>query len=399
MTMKKKIKGLMLIMFIFLLTFNSCDQKDTVKTKAIIEGEYFAFDEYIFLNRVTANNVRTIDSADLRAGEKFSFNIKAEDHTIYRLAHKELYPLMVVAKNGDTVKIRQTNDKAWPYRVSGSEECMLLVNYLERLNRDHRKIDSLSAIFHNSQDHPDFINIREYLNKEFIRIHEGHKVYAREFVMANSSSLASIVVINGFFKEFALFNHRDDFNYYEVVDEALMERMPQNKHVIDFHDQVRRIAESNEYELQARMRLSPGRIVPDFELPYSDGRMIGPKDFRERVLLIYFWAGADAKSRQINPMIKAAHEAYKKYGFEVMAISFDKDANVWKSAIELDELPGIHLSDLKGAGSPVQKLFNLKMQIPAYFIVDGLGRIFDHDNDFSKLQQSIIDVYNQKPDY
>lgn len=397
--MKNTLFLFLVMVMISVVVFNSCDQKKSTGNKAVIEGTYFPYDEYIFLNRVTANNVEMLDSAELSQGEKFSFGINTNEFAIYRLAHKGLYPLMVVVRGGDTVEIQQTDDKAWPYKVKGSDECMLLVNYLEQLNRDHYKVDSLSAIFHQSQDHPDFLAIRDYLNKEFIKLHEGHKEYARQFVSTHPSSLASIIVINGFFKDFALFNSREEFNYYELVDEALMERMPDNKHVMDFHEQVANIRASNEYELEAKMRLSPGRLIPDFELPTKSGEMTGPQDYRDRILLVYFWAGADAKSRQTNPLIKSAYDAYSKYGFEVLAISFDKDPDVWESAIKLDELPGVHLTDLKGIRSPVQKLFNLKMQLPAYFLVDGRGRIFDHDRDFSKLQGRIIELYNQKPDY
>ena len=397
--MKKYTLWPLTVLVLFLMLFTACEQNRPENKNAVISGEYFPFEEHIFLSKVTASNINILDSADISTGNSFSFNVKTKEYAIYRLAHKDLYPLMVIVKGGDSVDIRETDDKAWPYRVKGSEECMLLVNYLERLNRDHYKVDSLAALFHSSQSHPDFIVIREQLNNEFKNLHEGHRAYARQFVTEHPSSLASIIIINGFFKEFALFHSQDDFNFYEIVDEALMERMPENKHVVDFHQQVSNIRASNEYELNSRMRLSPGRIIPDFQLPSKDGKMVGPQDFRDRILLIYFWAAGDAKSRQINPVIKAAYESYSMYGMEVMAISFDKDPGIWEAAITLDELPGVHLSDLKGAGSPVQKLFNLKMQLPAYFLVDGKGRINDHDTDFSKLQQAIIEIYSQEPDY
>ena len=98
-------------------------------------------------------------------------------------------------------------------------------------------------------------------------------------------------------------------------------------------------------------------------------------------------------------MIKKAYETYSMWGFNVLAISFDKEPSVWENARRLDELPGVHASDLKGAGSPVQKLFNLKMRLPTYFLIDPKGRIFDHDQDFDKLPESIIEIYKQSPDY
>ncbi|HSG67819.1 MAG TPA: hypothetical protein VK994_03870, partial [Bacteroidales bacterium] len=244
---------------LLLLILASCTHKEADLPRAVIKGKYLPFEEYIFLNRVTSNNITMLDSADLTEGKPFTFKVNANDFTIHRLAHKELYPLMIIIRNGDTVEITQVEDRAWPYRVKGSAECMLLVDYLERLNRDHYKVDSLAAIFHYSQDHPQFLAIRDHLNEEFKRMLDEHKAFAREFVTRYPSSLASVVVINGFFKEFALFNSNDDFSYYELVDNALMNRMPENKHVKDFHQQVENIRAANEYELEAKMRLSPGR--------------------------------------------------------------------------------------------------------------------------------------------
>jgi peroxiredoxin len=388
-----------LLLILAATLLSRCDSRSPAAGKALIIADYEPYEELVFLSRVTAARVDIIDSADISHGSSISFRVKAPDQLVYRLAHKELYPLMVIAENGDTVRIRQTDDPAWPYHVEGSDECMLLVEYLERLNRDHYKVDSLAAVFHASQGHPEFLAIRDHVNDEFTRLHEAHRAYAREFISRHPSSLASIIVINSFFKEFALFNQEDDFSDYEMLDRSLMARLPENQYVLDFHNQVENIRAANEYELEARMRLSPGRLVPDFKLPTGDGREVGPKDFEGKSLLIYFWAAVDAPSRQASPTIRKAEEAFGRYGLEMLSISFDKDVSVWQAAIDLDSIPGTHVTDLKGAGSPVQKLFNLKMKLPAYLLVDTKGRIVTLSHDFDKLREVLVDYFSSGPEY
>jgi peroxiredoxin len=156
---------------------------------------------------------------------------------------------------------------------------------------------------------------------------------------------------------------------------------------------------ANEYELESKMRLSPGRLLPEFELPQADGEIVNTSMFKGKNMILYFWAADDEKSRQTNEVIKMAYEAYHSYGLEVLAVSLDKDKNLWQTAIRQDELPGTHVSDLQGIRSPVQKLFNLKMQLPMYFLIDSKGRIYDHNRDFGKLQASVIDLYNEDPDF
>ncbi|RLD36918.1 MAG: hypothetical protein DRI83_04735, partial [Bacteroidetes bacterium] len=229
----KKYRPFFMIIFILVL-FSSCGQEKAAKEKTIIIGNYFSTDSKLYLNKVYAKKIKTIDSVDLASDSSFMMSLNSQDYALFRLESRDHYPLIIVAKNGDTVKIEQSNDKAWPYRVHGNDECMLVVDFLEKLNREEYKVDSLSAIFHNSQSLPDFPVIRERLNEQFINIHKDFKEYARATVTDNPSSFAAIVIINGFFREFALFDPQEDFNYYEIVDEALMERMPENKYAKDF---------------------------------------------------------------------------------------------------------------------------------------------------------------------
>ncbi|MCK4569962.1 MAG: TlpA family protein disulfide reductase [Bacteroidales bacterium] len=387
----KKYRPYFMIIFILLL-FSSCGQEKPGKGETLIIGNYFSSDSKLYLTRVYAANIETIDSVDLASDTAFTITLDSPDYALFRLENNDLYPLIVVAKNGDTVKIEQTNDKAWPYHIQGNTECMLVANFLEKLNREEYKVDSLSAIFHNSQSLPDFPAIRERLNEEFIIIHNAFKEYAKSTVTMYPSSLAAIVIINGFFREFLLFDQRKDFNYYEIVDKALMERMPENKYAKDFHIQVENIKASIEYEEKAKQRLSAGRLVPEFELYAINGEKTGPQNYKGRLLLIYFWAASDAKSRQTNPVIKKTYDNYHQQGLELLTISFDTDQKIWRAAIELDSLPGLHIDDMDGVRSPLQKLFNLKMQLPAYFLIDTKGRIVHHDRDFRELPQKVVDL-------
>ena len=392
---KKMKKHIHIIFMLILLIFTSCGNEETRKGKVIIMGDYSPSVSKVYLNKVHANNVKLLDSADISGGQAFIFSVNSQDEALFRLEQKDLYPLLIVGKNGDTIKIQQTDDPAWPYLVEGNNECMMLAAYLERLKRDEHKVDSLSVIFMNSQSHPDFLAIRDHLNQEFINIHEEHKQWARNFVTRYPSSFASLVMINSFFREFLLFDQTEDFSYYELVANAVMDRMPENRYAIDLNEQVGRIREAIAFEAEAEMRLSPGRKVPEFQLKTIDGAKVGPQNLIEKNVLIYFWAATDAKSRQTNPLIKKIYEAFYDKGLEVLAISFDQSGEAWQNAIRLDSLPGIHICDASGARSPVQNLFNIKMQLPMYFLMDTEGRIFKHSRDFNDLPQSVYELVGE----
>ena len=82
-----------------------------------------------------------------------------------------------------------------------------------------------------------------------------------------------------------------------------------------------------------------------------------------------------------------------------MTISFDIVPDYWEAALSLDSLPGLHIRDPEGARSPVQKLFDLKMKLPTYFLIDRKGRIYKHDRDFNNLNQNLKDLFSHPPEY
>jgi hypothetical protein len=318
--------------------------------------------------------------------------VNAPEYTLFKLVHDDLYPIIVVAKNGDTVSIDQINDPAWPFVISGNNENMLLATYFERLNRDEYKVDSLSVIFHNSRSHPEFVAIREQLNQAFIDIHESHKQWARDFIAKHPGSFAALVMINSFFKEFLLFDQKDDFEYYVMVANAVMKKMPANQYAIDLNTHVEKIRKQNKIDSAATIRLAAGKKAPGFNVLTEDNTQVNPEDFKGQPLLLYFWASHSAPSRQANRMIRELYQQFHQKSLEMITISFDRSVDMWTAAVSLDELPGIHCVDTKGPGSPIQTLFNIKMHLPLYFLIDSNGIIYSSGRDFKKLERELVEL-------
>jgi len=383
-----KINSLFALLILSILQL-ACSRVTDNESVAIIKGAYHQSNSSLYLDEVHASFVKRLDSVELSSGEAFEFKVNSPDYALFKIVHDNLYPLIVVAKNGDTIMIKETDDPAWPFRVNGNKESMLLAEYFEKLNRDEHKVDSLSLIFHNSQSHPDFLAIREELNRAFIDIHQAHRQWARDFVARNPGSFAALVMINSFFKEFLLFDQKDDFEYYEMVADAVMKTMPANQYAIDLNTHVEKIRKQNKLDSAAMVRLAPGKKAPGFNVFTEDNRRINPEDLKGKNVLLYFWASHSAPSRQANPFINEIYKQYHAHGLELITISFDRSKEMWTSAISLDELPGIHCIDTRGPGSPIQTLFNIKMHLPLYFLIDKAGVIYSSGRDFRKLSEEL----------
>ena len=66
-----------------------------------------------------------------------------------------------------------------------------------------------------------------------------------------------------------------------------------------------------------------GRAAPDFELPALDGRRIRLSDFRDRVVLVNFWATWCAPCRVEMPWLREFDARYSSQGLTILGVSVD----------------------------------------------------------------------------
>ena len=88
--------------------------------------------------------------------------------------------------------------------------------------------------------------------------------------------------------------------------------------------------------------------------------------------------------------------AYKKYhdkGFDILGISFDKNKERWLKAVEDDGLTWSHVSDLKGWGNAVGKIYGVT-SIPHSVLIDKDGTIIAKDLRGEELHQKLQELCN-----
>jgi peroxiredoxin len=91
-------------------------------------------------------------------------------------------------------------------------------------------------------------------------------------------------------------------------------------------------------------------------------------------VLLEFWASWCGPCRGENPNLRRQYALYKGKGLEIIGVSLDHDKQAWKQAIEKDQLPWIHVSDLKGWKNEVATSYGI-MAVPANFLIDPSGKI------------------------
>lgn len=135
-----------------------------------------------------------------------------------------------------------------------------------------------------------------------------------------------------------------------------------------------------------------GYKATNFTQNTPEGKPIKLSDYKGKVVLVDFWASWCGPCRAENPNVVAAYNKYKDKGFTVLGVSFDQNKEAWLKAIEKDRLTWDHVSDLKGWGNEVGKIYNIS-SIPQNLLIDKEGKILDKNLRGAALEEKLQELF------
>ena len=145
-------------------------------------------------------------------------------------------------------------------------------------------------------------------------------------------------------------------------------------------------AEADAYLLSLNLRV--GVEFPDFQANDINGKPLSLNQFKNKVVLIDFWATWCPPCVDEMPNIVKAYKKYHDRGFEIIGISLDQNESRFLKFIEDNGMTWRQYYDGKGGQNKLARRYSIE-SIPSTFLIDTNGKIIAKNLRGSALEEAI----------
>ncbi|MDX5325772.1 MAG: AhpC/TSA family protein [Bacteroidota bacterium] len=377
--MKKKIDMRNWLILLLPLAF-ACDRNEgNTELKGTIENS-----EEVIISEIHPDRIEDLDTLKISNGD-FEYHPTLEGPTFLLLKFLDGPRIPLLVRPGETLQLSlDASQPVAAFNVEGSPGSQRLSELNEEALHTYYLMDSLDRINYMYQDSANFAEIRRGLDEAFkVRI-DAHRRFLQNFILEDTTDLASIIAFNHRAGDATLLDPRTDLPFFISAANGMYSAFPDNEHAQSFYQKlndVRTALMTERERLNIRNQFNRGYSLGEIALPDPNGDTLRLSQLRGKVVLVDFWASWCKPCRLDNPFLVNLYNTYHDRGFEIFSVSLDgtpnqpEPAEDWKRAIETDGLDWPwHVSDLDGWKSLVIPQFGLEA-IPYNFLIDEEGHI------------------------
>lgn len=204
---------------------------------------------------------------------------------------------------------------------------------------------------------------------------------AEAFIRSHPNSLASINVLDKYFVQKSVPNFSKIKELAEQMAGSLKDRL--------YMEQLLEYLESYE-------KVSVGKSASYFQIPGMDGKDIRRTDFKDKYLLLYFWASWSDACRETTRQLKQLYKEKKnREKFDILGVSLDVDKEVWKEAVANDTLDWKQGCDLKGWNASLVGQFAVRT-LPYNVLLAPSGRIEGRNLTQKEIEEKLAEIAKKK---
>lgn len=204
---------------------------------------------------------------------------------------------------------------------------------------------------------------------------------AEAFIRSHPNSLASIYVLDKYFVQKSV----PDFSKIKELAEQMAGSLKDRLYM----EQLLEYLESYE-------KVSVGKSASYFQIPGMDGKDIRRTDFKDKYLLLYFWASWSDACRETTRQLKQLYKEKKnREKFDILGVSLDVDKEVWKETVANDTLDWKQGCDLKGWNASLVGQFAVRT-LPYNVLLAPSGRIEGRNLTQKEIEEKLAEIAKKK---
>jgi peroxiredoxin len=337
--------------------------------------------ETIYLEKLASAQPVIVDSAVLDEKGGFQFSGYTPRIGFYRIKQNQQNFAMLVLDSADKVKVSgNLKDLGNTYKVEGSKETRLFMEYNEIAKKRDLRLDSLNKLWQSimesrSMDSKRMDSLSKVFEAPYNNIVESSNQEMIKKIDDNADMYSSIMAVQAL--------EPDKYpDIYRKLDIGLTKKFPNDNNVKMFHDVVSKIQAT-----------TIGQLAPEINLPSPAGENIALSSLKGKIVLVDFWASWCGPCRKEMPNVVKAYKKYKDKGFEIFGVSLDQDKDKWVEAIKKDEITWPQVSDLRQWKSEAARIYNVQ-GIPYTVLLDKEGRIIAKNLRGEELDKKLAEVLN-----
>lgn len=309
-----------------------------------ITGHYKTIDQGDFFILSPDGGIESVDTLHIRGGE-FDYQCDVTGDAMFCIIYPNNSQLPLWMHGGDHIMIKGDEQGTWHVKVTGNEENELYTEFrLQTEEKDTLNLRKLAAVF--IRKHPESV-VSQYLLCQY-------------FINAEGVPQDSVQTL------------------YQIINQVL----PQHPQVATLGGQI-----------QQRYVLQKGQRMPSFDLMTQDSVRHTLSDYKNKTLIMYFWAGwqgtAGYLHREMHGLKEHTvkpEEGYKKADIELLSYSLDMDSVMLvnnRSGEEAEKIPVY--CDFSGFSSRYASQIGIR-SVPYFVVVGPDGRVKLHTDNVQNVK-------------
>lgn len=345
---------LIIIPILILFSCKNSDKKEKdFKVKGYITGY---FEGKVVLSKYEDGHLVPIDSVWMTKSQFKFKHVKINNPELYYIIADDGEIVIEFFMEQNDVQLNADYNKANNLEVEGSKTHAEYVSFLENnvvFENKQKKIYEQKEIAMSNND----TSLLSQLEQEYNDVSNEQIEYIKKYVFENDSSFVSVFIAS-----------RSLADYLDLND---LEKMINN-----FADNVKTSIYYNELQdkVSVRKKTQIGMQAPDFTLQDTSGLSISLSSLQGKYVFLDFAASWHGACRSRNIELNKIYKKYKRKGFEIFQVSFERNKKQWENVIETDKINWICVSDIKALDSEIIKLYGIR-KLPTNFLLDKQGKI------------------------